>query len=245
MEINPTDLANLGTAGVEVIAAVKAGGFLKTIIGPSADEVGAAIMDSVREWRFRRQVNILIKADEYIKAKGLKTKKVALKNLVPLLEHSSLEEEEGLKEKWDAMLINYVDSEKNFTTNVYPNILSQMSLEEYRILEYISELGTNFTTEHLLNQFPMTKNIVSIRQNLIRLGLIESIFDVLIPPSRKGSYLYPAEYHVRTNFFSPATSATIRMRYKLTVFGREFLDCCSLNIEAQSEKREPDNPNKY
>src|SRR5687768_1907028 len=126
--------------------------FLSRIVNPAADHVGLLLADRVNLIRFKNQVSILQKAEKYIQEKGITTKQVSLKTLVPLLEGASLEEDVDLQEKWSALLVNYVDSEKNFATTVFPYILSQLSTNEIKGLEYIVGSHQVMTAEEIKNE---------------------------------------------------------------------------------------------
>lgn len=48
-----------------------------------------------------------------------------------------MEEEEILQDKWVALFVNYIDSKKSFNSTVFPYILTQISTDEAKGLEYI------------------------------------------------------------------------------------------------------------
>ena len=75
----------------------KSEALLKTLFGPSFDELGGMISDSVRLRRFKNQIKIFSKAQQILKDKNIDPKKVSLKVLAPLIEYSSYEEEETLQ----------------------------------------------------------------------------------------------------------------------------------------------------
>jgi hypothetical protein len=55
--------------------------FLQKVITPPLEELGLLFSDQVKLWRFKNQVTILAKAENHLKAKGLKTRNVSLKVL--------------------------------------------------------------------------------------------------------------------------------------------------------------------
>jgi hypothetical protein len=111
--------------------------FLQKVITPTLEEVGLLMSDQVKLWRFKNQVNIVIKAERFLKEKGVKTKKVSLKVLAPLLEGASMEEDETLQEKWAALLANTVTEGTDLETTLFAHILSQMSSLDCKILSDI------------------------------------------------------------------------------------------------------------
>ena len=113
--------------------------FLQKIINPPLEELGLLIADNIKYWRFKNQLKILTKADEYIKKNNIQVKQIPLKVLVPLLEGASLEEDNNLRDKWSALLVNYVDQYKNIDTLIFPEILKQLSGNEARCLDKMAE----------------------------------------------------------------------------------------------------------
>ncbi|MCU4156588.1 DUF4393 domain-containing protein [Carboxylicivirga sp. A043] len=118
--------------------------FLTKIIGPSAEEIGLLMSDNIRFFRFKNQVKILTKAQEYIVRKNISLQQIPVKVLVPLLENASLEENEELQVKWSNMICNMVDAETNLVNHVFPYILGQISIEEFLALEKLN----NAENEH-------------------------------------------------------------------------------------------------
>ena len=104
---------------------------LSKILGPPIEELGLLLGDNVKYLRYKNQIRILEKAEKYISKKSLSTKQIPIKILVPLLDKASLEEDEYLQEKWANMLVNMVTSEKNYQSQIFPYILSQLSKDEY------------------------------------------------------------------------------------------------------------------
>src|SRR5512139_73651 len=102
-----TDILGLGKAaekGIDVAA-----DFLKRILGPAANEVGEALADPIRDFRKRRQeraLNVVTVAAEIIELSGHETVPVPGRILWPLLERSSVEENDDLRRIWSRMLAN-------------------------------------------------------------------------------------------------------------------------------------------
>ena len=109
--------------------------FVEKLIYPSAEEMGLLLKDSVSKWRFMRQVKTLVKAQSICEKNGVKTQMVSPKLLTPLLEYASLEDNEKLQDKWATLLANMVDSAQNVENLVFPYLLSQVSIQEFELLE--------------------------------------------------------------------------------------------------------------
>lgn len=111
--------------------------FLDKLIIPSVEETGLLLRDKVTLWKFKNQVRTLNKAKEYCEKHNINPKTISLKLLCPLLDYSALEESEELQDKWAILLTNLVDSEQNIENHVFPYILSQISTNEFSIMENV------------------------------------------------------------------------------------------------------------
>jgi hypothetical protein len=111
--------------------------FVDKLIMPSVEETGLLMKDHITLWRFKNQVKMLNKTKDYCEKHNIQPKKISLKVLSPLLEYSSLEEEEVMQDKWSILLSNLIDSEQNIENHVFPYILSQLSTDEFLPLEKV------------------------------------------------------------------------------------------------------------
>lgn len=111
--------------------------FLDKLIIPSVEETGLLLKDKVTMWKFKNQVKMLNKAKSYCEKYKVDPKTISLKLLCPLLDYSALEEDEELQDKWAILLTNMVDSEQNIENHVFPYILSQISSNEFALLENV------------------------------------------------------------------------------------------------------------
>jgi hypothetical protein len=114
----------------------KSEALLKTLFGPSFEELGGLISDQVKLRRFKNQVTIFSKAQGFLKDKNIDPKKVSLKVLAPLIEYSSYEEEESVQNKW-AKLTAHVLTEnldQIFQQNCI-SILNKLSSVEAKIID--------------------------------------------------------------------------------------------------------------
>lgn len=164
--------------------------FIQKVITPPLEEVGLLLSDKVKLWRFKNQVNIVNKAEAYLKANNIKTKKVSLKIMAPLLEGAAMEEEENLQDKWAALLANTVCENSQVNTTLYSHILSQLTQEDADFFEFIfnscttiqkSEMVTLTVKEYRvlnvdnLRQFRKNDHAYIIVDNLLRLRLVKEV----------------------------------------------------------------------
>ncbi|MGE6355321.1 hypothetical protein ACQKCJ_15745 [Flavobacterium sp. NPDC079362] len=116
-----------------------------TLFGEGFKEIGGIFGDTMRVKRLENQIKILDKLVKLWKKNGLKPHQINLKTLVPLLEKSSLEEED-LKTKWANLITNIASSKGNGMEPKLVNTLSSLSSFEAKILDYL-QTKFNFKRE--------------------------------------------------------------------------------------------------
>lgn len=118
--------------------------FLFKIFGLPLRKTGEIISDlldgclgiKVKEWRYKRIADTILKARQYLHDKGVDPRIVPLKVLHPLLESASLEDNENIQEKWAALLANAADPKKSNDIHLsYIQILKQLSPIQAKILD--------------------------------------------------------------------------------------------------------------
>lgn len=114
--------------------------FVEKLIYPSAEEIGLLLKDGISKWRFNNQIRTLVKAKSICEKHGVNPKIISPKLLCPLLEYAGLEDNEKLQDKWATLLANMVDSDQNVENHVFPYLLSQVSIQEFQILESTLEI---------------------------------------------------------------------------------------------------------
>jgi hypothetical protein len=105
------------------------------MLGPAADEVAEMLRDSIRVYRYQRQLRLLQKAETMASKAGFTPQAVPLKLLFPLLEGASLEEDEDIHTMWSALLANA--SHPSLLSLVLPSfaeVLRVLTPEEARLL---------------------------------------------------------------------------------------------------------------
>lgn len=134
--------------------------FLDKLIIPAIEETGLLLKDKVTMWRFNNQVHMLIKAKENCEKLGIKPKTVSLKILCPLLDYAGLEDNDLLQDKWANLLTNMVDSEQNIENHVFPYLLSQVSVDEFMMVETIYKMRIErvYKLENELKEFLTKKS---------------------------------------------------------------------------------------
>jgi hypothetical protein len=149
----------------------------------------------------RNQIKIFSEAKKIAEENNISIKQINLKTLVPLLEFSSLEEDETLQEKWINLIVNYSDNSQKFESSIFPFILNQLSSNEAIKLENIKNV-----IEISSKKIELTDIEIS---NVIRLGLLERII---------------------IEGFTFDSEPTDFRYYKVSSLGKLFLNCCSPRV---------------
>jgi hypothetical protein len=115
----------------------KAEKLISTIFGPSAKELGELFADKIRYKRLRNQVVIFNKTADLLEKNNLQAKELKLKTLVPLIEQSSLEDDEFLQTKWANLIANMCSTPETGLEPKLVKTLSNLSSLEAQVLDFI------------------------------------------------------------------------------------------------------------
>jgi len=116
----------------------KAFDFLGKVVNPPLEELGGLLADKIKFWRFKNQVNIVLQAKRFFEQKGVQPRKIPLKTLAPLLEHSSWEEDPDMQSKWASLLANAANPSYSYDIHLaYVEILNQLSPLEAKLLDLL------------------------------------------------------------------------------------------------------------
>lgn len=112
---------------------------MSKLFGSSIKEFGELFADNVRYRRLRNQIKIFNKTRELLDKNGLESRELNLKTIVPLIEKSSVEEDEILQDKWANLIASMACTPENGLEPRLINTLSSLSSLEAKILDYIYE----------------------------------------------------------------------------------------------------------
>lgn len=178
------------------------------------------LSDQVKLWRWSNQINIIKKAQAKIEASGLNKKQIPLKVLVPIIQNSSLEQEENMQNKWANMLANAATGNVEVSPN-YAAILNELSPTEVAILDKIYQevnKESDYQKRKAL-QFDATKlrSILSVSDEKMDL-IIENLFrlNLLQSPAGQGVMLGNFPFALRTTKV-----------FEFTTLGYEFVRACN------------------
>jgi len=203
----------VASEGLEV-----AKGFLQKLINPSIEEIGLLVADNIRLWRYKNQLRIIHKAETYIRENNIEIKQIPVKILIPLLEGASLEEDNSLRDRWAALLVNYADSSNDMSTTIFPDILIQLSPKDAIMLDFMYKNKRYDFIDFMPIGNELGLNMANI-YNLKRLGLIDLLRD-----------LYTEEPYFEDNgetFRQEIFDDGIAEMY-ITELGNMFVEACNL-----------------
>ncbi len=195
--------------------------FLGQLVNPALEEGGGMLSDTVKFWRFKNQINLVLKAKTFLENKGIVPHKVLPKTLLPIIENGSLEEDENMKDRWSAMLANAADPNSNSIIRPgYPDILKQLSPLEIKILDTFYDQvkdkpkdeqdKTGIIKEKVITFAHISSDEYDILVgNLFRLGLCQT------PSSKGGATIGNYPLALRTYDF-----------IELTPMGIDFIKAC-------------------
>ena len=156
--------------------------FLSSIIPGFIKEFSGALQDSVKGWRARNMVNILVKTKEKVEVSGLTLQELSGKFMVQALEKGSVENDKTLQDKWATLLAN-TSTGKNRASIKYINMLSELDVNEVRLLDILyTELLQNeedneyvFSTEKAAKAFGVkVPEIKLMVDNFYRMNICQS-----------------------------------------------------------------------
>jgi len=228
--------------------------FLRKLLGPATTELGLFVGDEIKYRRFKNQVKIFTKAEELLKSKSINPRQINLKIIVPLIEYSSLEEEEKGQLIWANVIANISSYEtesalnlkcievlKEITPNeivlldVFYNIFEKEkkeTIEKYKDYQWFKEMGNVSPENSIFSPWAFNKQL-NLNENQVDLYVDRLIsFGIL---KYENPILQEDEYSEDIQDIFSGTTKSIEMKtYELktservhfTNFGLYFVKIC-------------------
>jgi len=200
-EVNPED-----------VTAVQ--NLINFLVPEQVKQLAGMLTDTIKGWRAENMVKVMVKTKKLIRDSGLSENELNGKFFVQAIEKASVEDDELIQDKWAIMLAN-AHLGKIEQDVKYINILSELSLNEVKLLDllYSLELKTPdlaFSTEKVAQNFGLNIQTVKVMiDNLYRLNICQ-------PPAASGISIGPEKMMLRTN-----------NSFTFTDLGKEFLLNCT------------------
>ena len=195
--------------------------FAGKLVNPALEEGGGLLQDTIKFWRFKNQINIVLKAKAFLEKKGIDPQLVLPKTAVPLLEKGSLENDETMQDRWAVMLANAASpGGQDGVKPSFPDVLANLSPQEVALLDLLFDdiISNPKRFEKTFDSSEMASLIhISVQEfevilgNLIRLGICQ-------PPASHGG--------IRIGEF-PIVMGTLK-GFCLTPFGYAFIQACKV-----------------
>lgn len=154
--------------------------FIKSIVKPGAIQIGELFADKVKFWRLKNQVDMLVLAQEYVNKTQAEVHSVQTKNLIKILDYSSLEDDEYMQYKWAALLIDAAKSKGKFNSNhLYVELLAQLSSIEVMILDELMKAFKETGYIHSVDGYSFNQEFLFKYNISTSLGLTTDVSDVI------------------------------------------------------------------
>jgi hypothetical protein len=164
------------------------------IVNPSADAIGQGLSISWKQWAKRREENAartVIDAATILVAEHITPQAVPGRILLPILESSSVEEDDELHQMWARLLAGAADP--GLAAGVlpaFPHLLRELSSIEVQIIEFVLREGgdangfNRFDINAISQHFEIDIAALSVyKDNLERLNLLfRTSLTVINPP---------------------------------------------------------------
>lgn len=215
------------------------------LAGPMADEVGLMLGDKVKVYRVKSWIRTVEKTSRLPREAGLPANAVPPRLFLPIMEASSIENNETLQDMWagllatasqdtDAVSPSFVETLKQLTPDearylqrLHDDALTQrrrMFRDDQwkRILERHPELSARDVANYPVPQsaFPPVRSKSQIGPDTYeRLGLIQRMYDVSNKPS--GDALSDDEAG-----YAPIYKAELVFQFEFTEYAAKFMRAC-------------------
>lgn len=174
-------------------------GYVDLFIKPSLEELGGILADNIGFFRLKNRVRLVLKAQQYLEAKGIKPTQLPPNVFVPLLEAAGDTDDETLSNMFAGLLTANLDAaRKDYVHPSFAKVLGQLSPLDVRILKLIDDAAqesedVDMPENHLAQNRPKMQleqivveikaenddvnigQIVVSTENLIRLGVVDDL----------------------------------------------------------------------
>jgi hypothetical protein len=197
--------------------------FVAGITPQFVKDAGGILSDTIKSWRLINQIKILHKTKELCDRHNIPLNTVNLKFLVPMIESSSLEEEETMQNRWAALLANAVKNEANANPN-YIDILKQITPKEASILDgiYFESLAEVDYKKRNTLQFS--------KKSIMRaISLKEEEFDLILDNLFRLNLCRMTASHGGVKIGDHPIMVQTKDIFELTSLGFSFVQACQFN----------------
>jgi hypothetical protein len=211
-------------------------------LGPFADSVGGSFALYGQQWRLEREAAFWNKYKRLMDRLNRKPNPVPPKTFFPLLHQAFLEDDDGLQERWAALLASATTAPGSYTP-IFTEILRSLTGVEIGVLDALFEEFLGYYRQgyaHLMPVHAAADNIQvgdeeSVADHLIKLGHLQAaqwqdLFTMGSPLSNEGRFDDLAKLHIvldslmRNQLIRYGTPRPGRKALWLTTLGTRFLE---------------------
>ena len=136
----------------------KAADLIHRLTGPVCDDIGAMISDSMKPYRAKNLVNTLRKPERILREADLPAKAVPTRLLFPIVDASSIEDDETLQEMWAGLLAT-ASQQTDSVSPSFIETLKQLEPDDARHLEVVCQDSVKHFNEVRDGSKYLSKNI--------------------------------------------------------------------------------------
>ncbi len=201
-------------------------GIVKILDEPAKDAVGI-IGDSLKFFRWERQLRFFERYDEILKAKGIiHTKSIPPKFALPIITQASLEEDDELQDLWARLTVNAMDP--NFKLELryaYLEVIKSLSPLDVKMLDFFFEALKKDPSVKLEQ---VTDYSLKKEQIITGLGISENDYNLSIYNLFRVQCLAPAVMESTSIMFGgePTTIFKGSKAVTMTPLGVNFVKAC-------------------
>jgi len=186
------------------------------------EQIGGLINDQIGYLRLKNLVAIIKKTEKILKEKNIQPKDIKLKTLLPLLNYSSLEEDENLRDKWAALLKNALDPDRSkYIKPIYSEILKDLTPLEVELLDFLY----NEITKHPIEEQLKTTIYTSKKEIMKKYNLTDEECDICLDNLiRLNLFVVPFSMGIVLDGSNYRVNSTIT----LTKLGLSFIRSCKI-----------------
>lgn len=168
----------------------KVGSFLKKVVGDAVVELGGAVHDWARFFRYKNLLGLQDKVEEIHRQRRLQGKSIPIppRFAIPLLQAASQEDDNSIQDMWAGLIANATDPGKRLEPKkIFINTLSLLEPLDAQILRHLSAQGWvmyrnvpdgGISVAKIVQALGSSENDVRLSlQNLHRLGCIIDEFE--------------------------------------------------------------------
>jgi hypothetical protein len=164
------------------------------LTGPVCDDIGAMISDSMKPYRAKNLVNTLQKTERILREAGLPANAVPTRLLFPIVDASSIEDDETLQEMWAGLLAT-ASQQSDSVSPSFIETLKQLTPDDARHFEVVCQDSVKHFNEVRRGSKYLIKNA----------AMKDRIFDgMALTPRAFGDvswHAHPKEFDVPPNVY--------------------------------------------